>query len=412
MSTRSRVVGAVRAATGIVPDAVLARLMPRGLRWDQTQMRVAHAPSTPVRLLIAPTNSAGQAYRWARAVESSLSTVGAVNLMTTNARTARFSFPADVEVPDSGYLFAHGWQKRQREAIVGEFTHVLIESGRYVHGPVPWKSPTSAALDLAARGVGIGLLWHGSDIRVPSEHAAWEADSPFGPRGHYPTEATAVLEANAIDRGRMITDTDLPVFVSTPGLLSVPRARWLPVVVDPSYWRAPEPPLSAGVPVVAYVPSNSPMKGDSSIDIQLESLESEGLIRYRRLEGVPASEMPDVYRSADIVLDQFRLGDYGVAACEAMAAGRVVIGHVHDEVRARVVDLTGRDLPIVEARYDGVGEKVREILDDPEPWIALAKTGISFVDEIHDGRLSATQLSDFLGIAVDTSSSLQEGRDD
>lgn len=207
----------------------------------------------------------------------------------------------------------------------------------------------------------------------------------------------------------MVADTDLPVFVSTPGLLDVPRARWLPVVVDPAQWRSSRLPLTSGTPVVAYVPSNSPMKGDASIDVQLSALEAEGLIRYHRLERVPSADMPDVYRSADIVLDQFRLGDYGVAACEAMAAGRIVVGHVHDDVRRRVHEVTGRHLPVVEARFDGVGAKIREILHDPVRWRESAADGVSFVDQVHDGRVSAAQLADFLGVAAPPSP--QEGRD-
>lgn len=402
MSIRTRLLGVARVMTGVVPDPLLSRVMPGSLRWDHSAMRVSVAPSAPIRMLIAPTNSAGQSFRWARAAET-LPGVGAATLMTSNANTARFAFPADLIVPEAGYLFARGWQKRQLAAIREGFTHVLVESGRYLAGPVPWRTPLDAALELQRGGVRVGLLWHGSDIRIPSVHAAWEADSPFGPRGHYAADATAILEANARDRRRMVTETDLPVFVSTPGLLDVPRARWLPVVVIPEHWRSEVPPFSSGTPVVAYVPSNSPMKGDESIDVQLSALEEEGLIHYRRLERVPSADMPDVYRSADIVLDQFRLGDYGVAACEAMAAGRVVLGHVHDDVRKRVHEITGRHLPIVEARFDAVGATVRSILADLPRWRTHAADGVSFVEEIHDGRVSAAQLAEFLGVpAVDT----------
>ncbi|MFJ4224651.1 hypothetical protein [Microbacterium sp. NPDC089695] len=402
MSLRRRLLGAARAMTGLVPDGLLARVLPGPLRWDQARMRASTPPQEPVRLLIAPTNSAGQAHLWATAAATHLDGVGAVNLMTTNDRTERFAFPADVAVPESGYLFARGWQSRQRRAILEGFSHVLLESGRYLYGPVPWRSPLDVLDGLAARGVRIGLLWHGSDIRVPSAHASWEADSPFGERGAYPASSTAVLEANARERRQMIAESDYPVFVSTPGLLDVPRSQWLPVVVDPERWRSDTPPFSGEVPVVAYVPSNSAMKGDDSVDRQLDVLQREGVIRYRRLEGIPAADMPDVYRSADIVLDQFRLGDYGVAACEAMAAGRVVIGHVHDDVRARVLAQTGAELPIVESRFDRVGETVRELVIDRESARHRAAGGPAFIARVHDGRLSASVLADFLGAAAPT----------
>jgi hypothetical protein len=110
--------------------------------------------------------------------------------------------------------------------------------------------------------------------------------------------------------------------------------------------------------------------------------------------------MPDVYRTADIVLDQFRLGDYGVAACEAMAAGRIVIGHVSQDVRERVRALTGRDLPIVESRFANVGETVRAVMTDPDTARARARHGITFVSDVHDGVRSADVLADFLGIGT------------
>lgn len=399
---RARLVGMIRTVSRAVPDNLTAKILPRALRWNDAEMRVLLAPNAGVRLLIAPTNSAGQAYRWAQAATKFLPDVGAVNFMTTNARSKLFAFPADLAVPETGYLFAHGWQRRQRKAIIDGFSHVLVESGRYLYGPVPWKSPHAVIDDLRRRGIQVAFLWHGSDIRVPSAHASWDVDSPFGVNGKHPETATATLERNARERLKMIAESDSLSFVSTPGLLHVPRSQWLPVVIDPQQWRSDSPALQSSCPVVAYVPSSSTMKGDDSIDQQLTDLESEGLIEYRRLQNVPSEEMPDVYRSADIVLDQFRLGDYGVAACEAMAAGRLVIGHVHDEVRQLVREMTGRELPIMETRFADISDTIRRVLQDPEPAKVLAEQGVSFVDAVHDGRLSASRMSHFLGIAAES----------
>lgn len=389
---------AARAGLSVVPDRLLGRLLPGSLGWDQDQMQVAQPrEAAAVRLLIAPVNSAGQAYRWARAAEEHLQGVTASNLMTSNARTSAFGFPADVAVPDSGFIFAHGWQRRQRDAIVGEFSHVLLESGRFMYGSRPGRTPRQIADQVRSAGVTVGLLWHGTDIRVPSEHALIEQDSPFGVNGRYPEADVRILEENALKRHRMFEGSGMPVFVSTPGLLDLPGSQWLPVVVEPDVWQGAEPPLQRERPVVAYAPSNSPMKGDPSLDEQLSTLESQGLIEYRRVEGVPSQEMPALYRNADIVLDQFRLGDYGVAACEAMAAGRLVIGHVSDEVRDRVRRSTGLELPIVESRFSDVGEVIEDVLSDRESWTSRAERGPEFVRAVHDGARSARVLAPFLG---------------
>ncbi|MFC7790061.1 hypothetical protein ACU045_13885 [Microbacterium sp. MAHUQ-60] len=397
MGLRDRVLGVTRTALGIFPDRMLSRALPGALGWNDATMVTSEVPPAGVRLLIAPVNSAGQAYLWARAAREHLVGVEAVNLMTTNAQTERFGFPSDLSIPESGYIFARGWQRRQRRAIIDGFTHMVVESGRHPYGSVPGRTPLDAVHDLTASGIALALVWHGSDIRIPSVHARWEADSPFGERGHYPPASTALLERNSRERRSLISETSLPVFVSTPGLLDVPRATWLPVVVDTDRWRSDQQPLRESRPTVAYVPSNSPMKGDPVIDEQLSQLDAEGAIRYVRLEGVPAAEMPGVYRQADIVLDQFRLGDYGVAACEAMAAGRVVVGHVHDDVRARVVARTGLVLPIVESRYADVDVTIRAILNDRTTFRDRAAAGVEYVREVHDGRMSARVLSDFLG---------------
>ncbi|WP_300267302.1 hypothetical protein [Microbacterium sp.] len=400
MNLRDNAVTIARRALQAVPDSLLSRVLPGRLAWDNEAMQVAHAPDARVRLLVAPMNSAGQGYRWARAAEQNLIDVGAVSMMLTNPARDRYSFPVDVSVPESGFVFASRWQRRQRQVIIDDFSHVLLESGQYPFGSLPGRTPLQAVDELTREGKSVALLWHGSDIRVPSLHVEEEPDSPFGQRGGYPQASTAVLETNARARLRMVTETDLPVFVSTPGLLNVPRARWLPVVVDIERWGSDAAPLQQQVPTVAYVPSNSPMKGDPSIDVQLAGLESEGLIRYRRLENIPSRDMPKIYRSADIVLDQFRLGDYGVAACEALAAGRVVIGHVNERNRARVKETTGLELPIVEARFSDVAATVRRVVEDREAFAEHAAKGTSFARAVHSGAASAAALAEFLGTEV------------
>lgn len=395
MTPRTSAIRAAKALLGLVPDPVLGRLLPGRLGWRTSTLPIATRPQGDVRLLVAPVNSAGQGFLWARSAER-LPGVGAVNVATSTAGMAALGFPADVSVPEGAFLFARGWQRRQRRAVLAGFTHVMLESGRYLFGTDPSRSPLEVARETADLGIRVALLWHGSDIRVPSSHEAWEPDSPFGARGVYPPDSTRVLEANARANRRMVDESDFPVFVSTPGLLDVPRSRWLPVVVDTARWRTDRRPFTGGVPVVAYVPSNSPLKGGPQVDEQLAALEDEGLIVYRRLERIPAERMPEVYGQADIVLDQFRIGDYGVAACEAMAAGRLVLGHVHADVRSAVRRETGHELPIIETRFDEVGDRIREILSQPAAWSATAAAGPVFVDAVHDGTASAKAMERFL----------------
>jgi len=353
------------------------------------------AAQARTRLYIGPVNSAGQAYAWARAAER-LPGVAAANFMYRNGGDT-FAYPADHAVDTAYFVQNARWQRAQRRAVTRGFTHALLESGRPVFGG--GEDPTGDIAALRARGVQVALLFHGSDIRTPSVHARSEPDSPFRDGG-YPDQDR--LERTAARNAALIRSARLPVFVSTPDLLSfVPEATWLPVAVDPESWRAAEPTLQRRRPIVVHAPSRAGLKGTALVSPIARRLHEEGVIEYRELHGVPAADMPGVYGQADIVLDQFSLGIYGVAACEALAAGRLVVSHVSDEVRTRVRAWTGHELPVLEACASTVEDTLRAIADDPAPIRALAARGPGFVREIHDGRRSAAALRGFLGVRED-----------
>ena len=64
------------------------------------------------------------------------------------------------------------------------------------------------------------------------------------------------------------------------------------------------------------------------IEPVLQGLAASGRIEYLAATGVPHAQMIDLVKDADIVVDQVQSGFYGVAAVEALAAGRVVIGSI------------------------------------------------------------------------------------
>ena len=94
------------------------------------------------------------------------------------------------------------------------------------------------------------------------------------------------------------------------------------------------------------------------------------------------------------MLDQFAIGTYGVLAAEAMAAGRVVVSHVPDQVRR----MHGDEPPIVEATPDDLETVVRRLLTDRDAARDVARKGVPYVRELHDGRFSAAVLRDVLGL--------------
>jgi len=147
-----------------------------------------------------------------------------------------------------------------------------------------------------------------------------------------------------------------------------------------------------------HTPSRAAIKGSAFVEEALAPLVAEGLVDYRRVEGISPEQMPQVMSEADIVLDQFAIASYGALACQAMAIGTAVVGHVSAEVRNEVEKATGHVLPIVEANPDTLQETLRRLVAQPEVRRAAAEAGPVFVRAVHDGRRSGRILAEALGI--------------
>ena len=376
---------------------------PLGRLADATRYRFSPAqiPAVPqtsgadIRLLIGPANSAGQGYQWARAVERSIPGTDAISLRGIGS--SAFAASVDLQVPVAVYQRSATWHE-QFEDFLSHQSHLIWESGLPLLGR---RYASDAARELRVlrdRGVQTALLFHGSDIRPPSRHAA---RSPWSPFNNAAGPALA-LEAQAARNATLAAQSDGAVFVSTPDQLQwLPDAVWLPVVVDPEQWRVSTPETTRPArPVVAHAPSQKWLKGTDLIEPILRRLDAEGVIEYRQIVGVPHASMPAFYSGADVVLDQFVLGIYGVAACEAMAAGRLVISHVDDYTRAQVRERTGLELPVHEATLETLERELRRAATAPDAFADLRSAGPAFVEAVHNGRYSAAALRPFLGVSA------------
>lgn len=353
---------------------------------DRHRPEAIAEPPGDLRVLVGPTNYAGQGHLWSRALETHIPGLSARS--TAVDTHTGFEFPVDNAVAVSIYRHSKRWQDAQFEAISRGFTHVLLESMRPMTGH-KFNHLTDELHAFSEAGVSVALLAHGTDVRSPLRHARMNRWSPFADDAE-----SARLERLASANREVAVATGLPLFVSTPDLLDdLPDATWCPVVVDPRRWQALVPPLSGmRPPVVVHSASAPRVKGTDMVDPILQAWHEQGRITYQRLTGVPHSELPEMVKSADIVLDQFRIGSYGVAACEAMAAGRVVVGHVTQHVRDRVRALTQRDLPVVEATPETLESTLASLIEDPTTTRKMARQGVEFVEAVHGGAFSADVL--------------------
>ncbi|MHA6693998.1 glycosyltransferase [Homoserinimonas sp. A520] len=365
-------------------------------RFSEDEVPVPQLPrDAHIRLVIGPANSAEQGYQWSRAFERSFPSVAAMAMHGIGV--GPFLPQADIKVPMAVYQRSVSWLD-SFEQYLSHQTHLIWESGLPLLGRRYGSDVKQEMTQFGARGVKGALLFHGSDIRPPSRHAALNEWSPFRDASG-PVRA---LEEGAARNAALAAESGLPVFVSTPDLLRwLPEATWCPVVVDTTKWReAAATRSSAGPLVVAHAPSHKWLKGTDRVEPMLHRLSEEGVIEYRQAFGVPHASMPGFYAEADIVLDQFALGIYGVAACEAMASGRLVMSHVDDFTRDRVRERTGLELPIHEVTIGSLEDELRRAAAEPEHFEAMRAAGPAFVEAVHGGRRSAAAIAPFLGLSA------------
>lgn len=376
------------------PRPSIEELRDRSGRTEAPSPPGLSAPDSGVRLLVAPANYAGQAHAWASSVRRHLPDATAMNF---RAGSLKNPFPSDYSVESAVFNGDLDWRMGWRDHVMAGFTHVLAEANRPLFGSIAGRGDQSVR-ELLRAGKNVALVSHGTDSRIPSVHAARETWHPYDA---LPPAQVRRMEENARANVAFYESFDGPVFVSTPGLLEfVPHASWLPVVVEPDMWHPHDDPMRREVPLVAHVPSG-PQKGSHLIDPILTDMAARGLIEYLRVEGVPFADMPDVYGRADIMVEQFGIADYSTAACEAMAAGRVVVSRVADGVREHVRATTGLELPIVEANPTTLEDVILGLIRDRDRATALGEQSFAFAREVHDGRLSAAVLGRWLAREIE-----------
>lgn len=375
-----------------LPESAQAKIVGDATTWKPKDLRqVAKAPDTDIRLLIGPTNYSGQGYLWARAAET-LPGVGARNLQYY--KPDRWNrFPADTDVRVNVWGHSHLWKRRQAKELA-KFTHVIIEAGRPLIVDQDWTLTRRHVEELQEQGIKVALLWHGTDIRLPSMHMRLEPSSPyFSSDQDWVDNLEATAQANH-DLGETL---GVPEFVSNPYLRSFrPRATWLPTLSDPDRWDAPLPRDDGHTPVVLHVPSQRVWKGTDLIRPILHRLEDEGTIKYVDVTVVPPHEMPTLVASADIIVDGIVNGQYGVASIEAMLSRRVTVAHTWDETRRRIYADTGMQVPVVEATPGSFEQVIRGLAAAPARRLELGEAGRKYAQKVHGSAAAAQALAGFL----------------
>lgn len=148
-------------------------------------------------------------------------------------------------------------------------------------------------------------------------------------------------------------------------------------------------------PVIVHAPSNYVGKGSEYVVRAIKELEKKYDFRFILVQNKRQEEAIQLYREADIIVDQLFAQTYGVFALEAMALGKPVVAYISDEIRKTFPD----ELPIVNATIDSVEEVLGMLIADGKRRRELGIAGRKYVEEYHDYRkIAKVQMDIYKGI--------------
>lgn len=145
----------------------------------------------------------------------------------------------------------------------------------------------------------------------------------------------------------------------------------------PSY---PDP--DAGGPVrIVHAPNHRHYKGTRFIIAAVAELQKKGLpVELVLVEKVPNQEALEIYRTADLVIDQCIIGFHGYFALEAMAMGKPVMCYIRKPDQYLL--FPGR-CPMLSARADELVAVIADLVADRKKLSGFGKAGRRYIEEHH-----------------------------
>jgi hypothetical protein len=162
-----------------------------------------------------------------------------------------------------------------------------------------------------------------------------------------------------------------------PGYDVVPPAivldDWKPATTEP------------GVVVrVAHAPSKRAVKGTEAVIAAVEALRARGApIELDLIEGVPNREARLRYAAADVIVDQLKIGWYGMFAIESMALAKPVVVYLDEEAAVETEEAFGLELPLVRADEGSLETVLAGLLEVRETLPELGRRSREYVERVH-----------------------------
>jgi glycosyltransferase involved in cell wall biosynthesis len=176
-----------------------------------------------------------------------------------------------------------------------------------------------------------------------------------------------------------------------------PRGPWpeydvVHPAIDLTDWK-PAPTEPGETLLVAHAPSKRAVKGTDAVLAAVESLRKRGApIELDLIEDVPNREARLRYAAADVVIDQLRIGWYGMLAIESMALGKPVVVHLDEQAAAETEEAFGLELPLVRTSEGNLEDVLAGLVEVRESLPELGRRSRAYVERVHGHTQVARQV--------------------
>ncbi|MCW5702948.1 MAG: hypothetical protein KIT82_10225 [Bradyrhizobium sp.] len=348
-----------------------------------------------MKVLHAPVNVGNQPWVLSRAERR----LGASSDLITRAQTW-LKYPADLTLARDGAGFTETAVRSVAYGLTGQWRYDVLH---FYFGqtflspgfPLAQNKTLNAVLgrlttlDLhVARLLGRKLFMtlQGCDARLASEgnvRNKWTMCAP----NHCEMYQRCVSSLDR--RRRYLIDEILPlfdrIFYLNPELGHVvPTATFLPyanVEIDKFSLALPS---DRDRPRIVHAPTVGGIKGTPLILDALRQLESSYDFELVLVENKTHEEALQLYRSADLAIDQVLAGWYGGFAVEMMAMGKPVACYLRPEDMQFVPAAMREKLPLFNISPANLAEDLAEILDRRQEWKARGVDSRNYVETWHN----------------------------
>lgn len=152
------------------------------------------------------------------------------------------------------------------------------------------------------------------------------------------------------------------------------------------------------VPTIVHAPTNDVYKGSAMILKALQDLKDEGLkFNLQILRETPHEKAKEIYKKADIIIDQILIGSTGVLTLEAWALGKPCVTYLREDL---FKPFYGDDLGVANANPDNIKDVLRQVITDQDYRFHLSKRGREIVETFHDMDKVAVQFVNLYDIVT------------